>query len=140
MIANVFQTILHTKLLKKTTQVFTAQIIKFLSNRYAVCCASLPVTCWNPCSLLIARDLEANDLSRPGPSKSRENLPKLLGLKKHNSTGYQQNCVLFFYPSKIEWGKKNLSVGPIGNVLDSILIFHKPVDSQKFFSAKKESR
>lgn len=76
------------KLLKKTTQVFTAQIIKFLSNRYAEMCISSGDLLF--LSLLIARDLEANDLSKPAPVTGEE-IYRNPGVKKNSPTGYQQN-------------------------------------------------
>ena len=112
---HVFQTILHTKLLKK--QLRFSQLKS--SNSYQIGmlrCASLPVTC----SLLIARDLEANDLSKPAPVTGEE-IYRNPGVKKKQPDWISTEPVLVSIHPKSNG--TILSVGPIGDFLDSILFF-----------------
>ena len=89
------------------------------SNSYQIGmlkCASLPVTC----SLLIARDLEANDLSKPAPVTGQE-IYRNPGVKKKQPDWISTELVLVSIHPKLNG--TILSVGPIGDFLDSILFF-----------------
>lgn len=120
------------KLLKKTTQVFTAQIIKFLSNRYAEMCISSGDLLF--LSLLIARDLEANDLSKPAPVTGEE-IYRNPGVKKKTARLDINRTGLSFYPSKIEWGKKTIS-GSYWRFLGFHLIFHNQLIAKSSLQPK----